>query len=537
MGLNLHGRLRSLTLFLSLAAVALSGCGGPAEEGMPPASIRPANSADGDKTPPKPDGVNAAPLQVGQNPGTAPSVNPGGASVNHETLFDGWQAPKAVIVVTGQQHGYIEPCGCTGLANQKGGLSRRHTLLKQLAEKRWTTVAIDVGNQVRRYGKQAEIKLQATANGLRTMNYRAIGFGPDDLKLTGTELYSITADTERPSPFVSANLAVLDEALTRKLQTIEAGGLKIGVTAVLGTAEQKQINNADVRMKPPVEGLREVWPQLEAERCDVYVLLAHASLEESRELARQFPGFDLIVTAGGAGEPTLEPEKIEGAKGVMVQVGTKGMYAGVVGVFAPGELRYQRVPLDARFPDSKAMLALLASYQKTLEAEGLPGLAVQPIPHSSGNQFVGSAKCAECHDAEYEIWKNSPHAHATDSLVHPNERSEIPRHFDPECLSCHVTGWNPQKFFPYTSGYLDLQKSAHLHGSGCENCHGPSSAHVAAESGETTLGADEIKLLRQSMRLPLSRAEQKCMECHDLDNSPDFHVEGAFRRYWEQIEH
>ncbi|MFO7906390.1 MAG: hypothetical protein R6U98_27280, partial [Pirellulaceae bacterium] len=33
----------------------------------------------------------------------------------------------------------------------------------------------------------------------------------------------------------------------------------------------------------------------------------------------------------------------------------------------------------------------------------------------------------------------------------------------------------------------------------------------------------------------LSNAEEKCLECHDLDNSPAFQEEGAFDRYWEKI--
>ena len=46
----------------------------------------------------------------------------------------------------------------------------------------------------------------------------------------------------------------------------------------------------------------------------------------------------------------------------------------------------------------------------------------------------------------YEVWSKTPHAHATDSLVKPpNSRGNIARHFDPECLSCHVTGWDPQQ--------------------------------------------------------------------------------------------
>jgi len=32
-------------------------------------------------------------------------------------------------------------------------------------------------------------------------------------------------------------------------------------------------------------------------------------------------------------------------------------------------------------------------------------------------------------------------------------------------------------------------------------------------------------------------AHDKCIECHDEDNSPDFHKDGAFEKYWKEIEH
>jgi hypothetical protein len=184
------------------------------------------------------------------------------------------------------------------------------------------------------------------------------------------------------------------------------------------------------------------------------------------------------------------------------------------------------------------MLSLMASYQQQLEAVGLDGLAVKAQPHPSGRQFVGSAACADCHEREYEIWQKTPHAHATDSIVHPGERSEIPRHHDPECLSCHVTGWNPQEYFPYKSGYLSLESTKEMTQMGCENCHGPGSRHVAAEMGELEDLTDELQAaLRQEMVLKLDAAKQTCLECHDLDNSPAFHVEGAFEKYWERIKH
>ena len=184
------------------------------------------------------------------------------------------------------------------------------------------------------------------------------------------------------------------------------------------------------------------------------------------------------------------------------------------------------------------VLEQLKLYQQELERAGLEGLGIRPVVHSSGASFVGSQACAKCHLTEFTIWSDSPHARATDALVHPDERSEIPRHHDPECLSCHVTGWNPQKYYPYKSGFLSLESTPLLFGNGCENCHGPGSLHVAAESGETDVDQQGRLALQFSIRLTLERAkEEYCFQCHDLDNSPDFHTKGAFEDYWEQIAH
>jgi len=112
-------------------------------------------------------------------------------------------------------------------------------------------------------------------------------------------------------------------------------------------------------------------------------------------------------------------------------------------------------------------------------------------------------------------------------------------------LSCHVTGWNPQEYFPYVTGFMNLEDTAHLVGNGCENCHGPGAAHVAAEMGEVDVDETEIERLRARMRMEIVENEgnkegqvlgavvNNCMECHDLDNSPDF----DFQTFWPQIEH
>ncbi len=459
------------------------------------------------------------------------------ASVTDLADFTKWPRPQFTLFLTGRQHGYIEPCGCTGLTNQKGGLARRHSVLEQVRELGWPTVAMDIGNQVRRFGVQPQVKFQMTVNGLRQMKYDVVAFGPDDLRLSFGELLAAIVGEEGEPPFLSANVDIL--GVVPKFQIIETDGHKVGVTTVLGDSYLDRVASDELAIIPSLDALSTIWPKLEKASCDLYVLLAHASIQESQDLARNFPQFDVVVTAGGAGEPTYQPEQIDGSDAVLVQVGTKGMYAGILSVYdsADQPLRYQRVALDTRWPDSSQMLRLLAEYQHQLEALGLDGLQLRPASHPSGRTFVGSQKCGECHTTAHSIWTKTPHAHATQTLVQPIERYNVPRHYDPECLSCHVTGWNAQGYFPYKSGYLALEASRNLHGNGCENCHGPGSEHVAAEEGNLDISDEERLQIHKQMRLRLQDANNLCLGCHDIDNSPEFHIEGKFEEYWKKIEH
>jgi len=481
--------------------------------------------------------AGAASAAAGEDAGSA-------SSLPSRLLFDGWPQPRAALFITGQQDGYIEPCGCTGLATQKGGLARRHTLAKHLRERGWDLIPLDAGSQVRRFGRQPEVKFQMTASGLDTIGYQAVVLGVDDLQLSSGELLAVTMGAgDEPSMFVCANAAVLDPTLMPAFRIVEAGGVKVGITAVVSAESQKKVNSDDILFEPPEAAIGTVLPDLKSANCDVLVLMVHGSGDAARKLSRQFPDFQVVVVSGGPSDPAAppyQPPRVEGSDALLVFCGIKGMHVGVVGIFddSAQPLRYERVVLDARYEDSPEMLQLLASYQDQLEALGLEALGLRPTPHPSGHQFVGSEKCGECHPSAFAVWEESAHAHATQSLIEPGERTEIARHFDPECLSCHVTGWHPQRFYPYASGYLSLAKTPHLVGNGCENCHGPGSQHVAMEEGEIDATDEMIAALRAQMRLPLAEAEQSCMQCHDLDNSPAFLEEGAFERYWKNgIEH
>lgn len=473
-----------------------------------------------------------------------------------DELVKDWQKPDVCLFISGELHGYIEPCGCTGLANQKGGLLRRHTAQKILEQRGWDLIPIDTGNVIRRIGKQPQLQLEMVYQSLaKVMGYPAISISHEDLKTSGTDLAQIMINSfENQNPFVSCNVVVLDESLINPFRVIEKNGKKIGITSVLSNEHRGVIKDTDIKTVSAEDGLKKVVPQLQAAKCDLLVLIADASLEESRALAKQFPVFDVMVTTGGAGDPTLLPEPIVSERHItqMIQVGVKGMHAGLVALYTnpKKEVKYERVPMDARFDDSEEIKVQFQAYQDRLRLlyenpANFPDIA--PRNHTSGHEFVGTAACQECHEKEYDVWLNGvdgaegeigPHSRATRDLTDPGERTWVKRNFDPECLSCHVTGWNAQNFFPYKTGYLDLQKDVVLHGNGCENCHGPASAHVAAENKEKPAAEDVQKKLRKEMRVTMKQArEGMCMECHDLDNSPDFFKPGAFDEYWKKIKH
>lgn len=462
-------------------------------------------------------------------------------------IFVDWPKPDLALVFSGELDGYLEPCGCAGLDNQKGGLKRRMAFLDGLRTQGWQLAAFDVGGLTKRLGLQAETKYRIAAESLVQMGYAGIALGAHELQLNADAIaYALGNLDEQSNPVVSANVAIydFDFGLTNTFRVVTVSGKRIGVTSVLGAKHCAELSKgADIVVKDPAQALADVAPKLNAERCDLQVLLVHGTPEEAQNLARQFPQFQYVATAGGAEEPPARPGTIQGSKSMLVDAGHKGMYVIVVGLYfndPQTSMRYQRVPLDARFQDAPQMQQRLVEYQKELELKGLDGLGLEGTPHPDG-EFVGSAACADCHTEATAVFETTPHAHATETLVN----LDPPRQFDPECLSCHVTGWNPQQYYPYSSGYFGIEETPALTGQGCENCHGPGAAHVAAESGEIEATEEQIEKLRADLRMQLvdnegnkegqalGRVVKNCMECHDLDNSPDF----DFQEYWPEVAH
>ncbi|NOX55966.1 MAG: hypothetical protein GXP27_16290 [Planctomycetes bacterium] len=462
-----------------------------------------------------------------------------------EPLLKGWKRPAVAIVLTGEQHGYFEPCGCT--EHQLGGMARRADLFRILREERkWPVFGLDLGGMIKRNRQQSQLKFQTLLAAHRELGYQAMALGPEELRFDPYYLLSqhqVDPDhPERSLAFLSANVVLLgtpDLGTPLRSKLVQIGGIKVAVTAVFGLSLKAKVRaderSDEITVEDPLKVLPDVLSALEKNKPDLLVLLSHASLEESRTFAQRFPQIDLILSAGGVEDPLSDNPRFVGDT-MIVTVGRKAKYAGVVG-FYPGQkdhkLRFELVALDdQRFQDSPRMRQYMRLYQEQLrdlklaETEAQK-LAVQP---PGGAKFVGAERCGECHTQAFEVWESTPHSHAFESLIHgrEGETDPIPRIYDPECLACHVVGWKPQDVVPYRGGYVSQEKTPHLKNVQCENCHGPGSRHIQLAEEEN------LKAARREMRVTLETARQKlCYGCHDLDNSPGF----DFDEYWPEIEH
>ena len=473
--------------------------------------------------------------------------------------FASWPKPAAVLVLTGEEHGYLEPCGCS--EKQSGGMAHRSSLVKQLRGKGWDVAGLGLGGTVKHARKQSQYKFSAITDAMRMLDYRGTGLGPEELRLQPDFLIS----EHVPADDGTAGLAFLGANETffgipdlpggpQKSIVFELGGVKIGAAMVLGESQQKGLfpegASADVTFTPPQDALQAVVEHFTDEATKFNVLLSYANQDESRALAKEFPQFNVIVSAGGPEDPHGDPEKV--GETLFLTVGHKGKYVGVLGVYpddAEQPVRYELVELDAeRFVHDPAMDEIMREYQNTL-SDNLSTIFAElsEAPAPGGGTYVGAKKCGECHKQAFAKWSSTNHAQAYHSLAKGRENhtgSWVDRSRDPECLSCHVTGWNPQDVYPYLSGFLPKEIAAEhsepdrfelLQGQQCENCHGAGSMHteIFAKWNKDAKSVSQSELAQARASVKRARTEELCIRCHDYENSPDF----KFEEYWKKVDH
>ena len=243
-----------------------------------------------------------------------PGVPGGGAAVPkppRPVPLAGWEAPALAFVLSGEMHGYIEPCGCT--EGQVGGLMRRATLVKTMQEqKKWPVIGLDNGGTMhpkRVTRRQTRMKFDFTRDALEQIGFVSINVGPEEAYLRDDGLMAVREVDKQKVDFAlrlqSANVSVypgVEELadVVPKFQLLDKGGLKTVVVTVVDPAMAPGIlpQEGAFEVGDPAESLTAILPEIEALAPDLLVLLAFASLDRTKELVTQFPQFHLATAAG-----------------------------------------------------------------------------------------------------------------------------------------------------------------------------------------------------------------------------------------------
>jgi hypothetical protein len=167
-------------------------------------------------------------------------------------------------------------------------------------------------------------------------------------------------------------------------------------------------------------------------------------------------------------------------------------------------MQYQKVLMSPEWetPEAKKakqpIITLMEKYQAEVKAANMldksprfPHIA-QVLPQNQKGlkaSYIGSESCKDCHPQAFKVWAKSNHAKAMATLE--NIKSPGNRHYDPECIKCHTTGFQHpggyNDFIPKIANWpakvevaaIDLKDHNNgLRGVGCETCHGPGSAHA-----------------------------------------------------------
>jgi len=408
-------------------------------------------------------------------------------------------ASTLTLVYSGNLDGELEPCGCSE-AGDLGGLKRRATLLDRLRAENPQLVVISSGGLLHVEGAGDRLKSEYILSGFKRLGYDAIGLQWRDLAL-GPELVLGAG-----LPWVASNWH--DDSLSAS-RLIERRGARIAFFSWLDPQQSplQQMQGSHMLVDDDVAGLHRALRQAKADGA-ITVLATELPLKlAASELGLE--DVDILIQRSAYeeyGEPVMQ------GKTLVLQPGSRGMRLGRVNLtLADGRIQswqHQVLPMPDTIPDAEIMHDWYEDYNAAVKAAYLKRVELRKQREQGQSPYVGEEVCQTCHQAEHKVWSASNHAMAYDDL------EAVGKSFDPECIQCHVVG------FDKPGGFVDMSMTGHLMGVQCESCHGAGRAHVEAQG---------------KVALPNSDWDRgkMCAQCHTQPHSPGFTVD----KYWPKIRH
>lgn len=399
---------------------------------------------------------------------------------------------------------------------------------------------------------------------LNRLSLTAAAPGATDLSMGAPQLVSLARSAR--FPLLASGVTIEGDPLHAGPIVRDVGPLKVGI---FGVSEFEGPDGAlapgVTRSVDPTMAARTAVDQLRRDGANVVVGLVRGTRRLSRRIANDVNGIDFLVTGGVNEEAPSIPA--QAGRTTLIHAGRQGQRVVVVDLYRRGDGSYADVSAWSRRTERDTLHRSIAELRARIQAwerdshtnaqdlstqrarlaemearaarlverptpsgnffaaravelgpevRGDSAIAqivdaydarvndhnrvafanVVPRPVADGQpHYVGSQACASCHSAAMRWWQSTPHGHAYSTL----ERAH--KQFNLSCVGCHVTGYNQP-------GGSTVTHNANLINVGCEQCHGPGSAHVTDPSANGIARRDA--------------PESVCLQCHTPEHSDLF---------------
>ncbi len=390
------------------------------------------------------------------------------------------------IAYTGNLNGELEPCGCTA-EGDLGGILRRATVIEGIRTANPNSFIISAGGLLGANEASEQIKNKFIIEGMKQINYDAIGVQWRDLIYGDDFLYNSKL------PWVWSNT---DKNFLRS-KLIEKGAHKIAFFAWYDPDKKRNTQNLETAIK-----------QAKADGA-ITILASNQRLKRAQKLFSLESVDILLVKARG--EPYGEPQML--GKTLILQPGTRGMYMAQLKLQLDSNnqithFKHQTYSIPSSVADAPQLAQWYSDYNNAVKADFKRRAEIAQSRQTGTSPYTGIAVCSSCHQAQHEVWKQSEHAKAYEDLI------MVDKAFDPACVVCHTVGFNKE------GGFIDHPLTPELADVQCESCHGAGREHAESKGEIATTNHDWTR-------------EEICAQCHYHEHSPGFNIDS----YWEKIVH
>jgi cytochrome c554/c'-like protein/calcineurin-like phosphoesterase family protein len=411
-----------------------------------------------------------------------------------------YEPRQILIVYSGNTLGELKPCGCSREEDQ-GGIERRMSYMEAVRARTKNTLIVDTGDNFKEPTRQGKIKAKYLMQAMSEMKYDAVTFGDHDFVYGNSfiseqeEIPWVLSNMESSLPISKARVKRFGENLSAAVIAVADPDLLYG-----SHHSAMQVTDPQEAVKSQIRALAKIKAP------DVIVLLTHMKRDKALRYL-DIEGVDVVIN-GHIEKDTdvidMDPVLKDGK--IFVQPGPRGQKMGelLVTLDDQGKKSFAQkmVPLGSKVPMSATMTELYQVYNQ--EVEELFFASLSQRKNNKKKLFATETVCKTCHPKTHKTWQHSRHGKAYNTL------RRVKKAFDPECLACHVTGWNQ------AGGFISEIDTPELENVQCEVCHGPALNHSQAPAAG--FGQD---------------ARQACKNCHVKNHSPRF----DFDTYWEKIKH